>query len=394
MKPQTAMTKPIIRCSSLDRLLSCPGSLTLEAAANKLVTIFSDEVDGNAMTWRGNWCHHRSAKRLVDEFGAIAPEGGLPPPVLPATWKPSPWDFRTAEWYVSNLAATIPEDHAIFVEHEFRREFPRFILAGHIDEYDINAAKTLFSLNDLKTGMADVDIADENWQIAGYTTLLHDRYPSLERGVARIWQKTATASMTEAEITDLPAVARLIEAKINEALDNLLLLQTGQKQCANCDAILFCPCLNKEIEFMKLTLTPEKLKDLITNPSLAEHGDLAARARAIQGPLKRIIDDFKERLEAAGGKVELSEGVTAELVPTLGDRELSSVEVAMKFTDEKLGHDATLRTLSMSLSKLEDELVATGMKRTSKKEQSASSWIKDTIGHLITRQPTKTLKFY
>lgn len=387
------MIKPIVRCSSLDRLLSCPGSLTLEAITNSLVTIFDNEVDGNAMTWRGNWCHHRSAKRLVDEFGAFAPEG-LPPPILPEKWQPRPWDFRTVEWYISNLTETIPNDHVIFVEQEFKREFPRFILTGHIDEYDINAEKTLFSINDLKTGVADVDIADENWQLAGYATLLQAKYPTLKRGVARIWQRTTTASMSEAEIKDLNAVAALIESKVNEALDNLYLLQTG-KQCTNCAAIKSCPCLSAEIDFMKLTLTPEQLAEINANPDITVLGELAARARSIQGPIKRIIDDFKEQLEASGqDKLDLANGVTAELVPTFGDREITNLEVAMAFAVDKIGPAATMRTLSMSLSKLEDELVDTGMKRTSKKTESASGWIKDTLGHLITRKPTKTLKFY
>lgn len=387
------MIKPIVRCSSLDRLLSCPGSLTLEAITNSLVTIFDNEVDGNAMTWRGNWCHHRSAKRLVDEFGAFAPEG-LPPPILPEKWQPQPWDFRTVEWYISNLTETIPNDHVIFVEQEFKREFPRFILTGHIDEYDINAEKTLFSINDLKTGVADVDIADENWQLAGYATLLQAKYPTLERGLARIWQRTTTASMSEAEIKDLNAVAALIESKVNEALDNLYLLQTG-KQCANCSAIKSCPCLSAEIDFMKLTLTPEQLAEINANPDITVLGELAARARSIQGPIKRLIDDFKEQLEASGQeKLDLANGVTAELVPTFGDREITNLEVALEFAKDKIGQDAAMRTLSMSLSKLEDELVDTGMKRTSKKTESASGWIKDTLGHLITRKPTKTLKFY
>ncbi|MCW5548612.1 MAG: DUF2800 domain-containing protein [Opitutaceae bacterium] len=383
--------KPVIRCSSLDRLLSCPGSFTLEALESDRLDIFAGP-SGNEMTWRGNWCHHQAALRLVKQHGAIPPPNGLPPPVLPKLWQPSPWDERTVSWYLSHLLTKIPDDHAIYVERHATLEFERFILSGHIDEYDINPEGTVFNLNDLKTGVSIVDIADENWQLLGYIVLLKSLHPRLKSGTARIFQPMADDPITEGEVHDIDAVVGYLEEKINTALDNLHTLQTGYKQCRLCPAALYCPAIKEEIAAMKLTLTPETIASIKTDLPTPELAKLATAARTLKGPIDKIMESFKERVTAEGS-VTLEDGTVAQIVDTPGDRVIANTQVAFEFAKNKVGEDAAWRSTKISLTKLEDELVETGMKRTSKKSESAQSWIRDNLGHLITRPTQKTLRF-
>ena len=381
--------KPVIRVSSLDRLLSCPGSRTLIDRLNNSLLDFTE--GGDAMTWRGNWCHWASARRLVAEHGATAPDG-LAAPALPMDWKPAPWDEAAVDWYVGNVVVGTPDDHAILVEHRIIEEFPRFTLSGQLDCYTLSPNREEFTIDDLKSGVNEVDHAEVNWQLAGYAFLLKTRFPALKRGKLRIFQRASSVPISEVEVDDLDQLVSAMEARINVALDAYLNLETGYKQCRLCPCVEFCPALSAEIEAMKLLLTIEQVELIKVTQDLKSLGDLAQRCRAIAGPGDRIIDEFKARLEAQG-RVELTDGTVAELVTVNGRRTVTAPQTAYEFAKNQLGEDAAWRTLSMSLSSLEDELVESGLKRTSKKEASASSWINDNLSHLVVRPQLKQLKF-
>jgi hypothetical protein len=386
--------KPTVRCSGLDRRLNCPGSPTLEAKARAETLDLGGVAQGNSMQWRGNWCHWISAERLINEYGAY---GKLTKPELPPGWKPSPWDERTAEWYTANLLADTPDNHIFYVEEHLTAEFERFVLSGHLDCYSINAEETEATINDLKTGTDPVDPADENWQLLGYAVLLKRRYPKLVRVRAKIFQRAADEPITDVLIEfDAVNAEAFLEKKINETLDQPLTFITGRKQCGTefkpCPAIDFCPCVKAEINHMKMTLTPEELEKLKVVPDLKELAAVAAEARAIRGPIETILDTLKERIQLEGPTV-LPDGTPVRVVESPGRRTIIHTNAAFVALASKVGEDKAWNTLSLSLTAAEDELVETGMKRTSKKGESAKGWIEERMNHLITRPTIKKLVF-
>jgi hypothetical protein len=386
--------KPTIRASSVDRLLACFGShaMTEKYWAAQPFNYAGDQ-DGDEMSWRGNWCHWESARRLIRDHGAVC-VGGLPRrPEVPAGFQPGFWDVMTVEWYVAAVLERTPPDHLIIVEMRLTMEFARFFLTGGIDVHTISPDGTTFTLGDLKTGPNPVDAAGDNWQVASYVVLLANHYPSLIGGKARIYQKLVDDQVTEVEVVELADVRGLLERRINEALDRSLELETGYKQCRLCPCIEFCPAIQDELTDMKKTLTPEQFNALVVTPDLKQLGDLAQRGRALSGPVKRLLDKFKERVSSEGA-VTLSDGTTCEIVDALGDRKITAPKVAFAFVAKEIGEDEAWETAKLSLAEIENQLVKVkDMQRGSKdpEKPTAQRWIKQNLSHVIRRDPTKEL---
>ena len=384
--------KPTIRCSSLDRLLGCPGSRTLVGLLDA-ATVDIGEADGDEMTWRGNWAHFEAATELVTSHGAI---GKPDRPVLPMGFLPDARDRGMVAWYVESVLVNTPGDHAMFVETRITMEFPRFFLTGQIDAHSVNADATEFTIDDLKTGMFAVDHAEENWQLTGYAVLLKHLHASLRRGKIRIHQRHADPSMTEAEVDNLGGLATYLEGKINEALDNALLLETGHKQCRLCPAIYFCPAIDAELTAMKLLLSPEEITRLNTLPSLRDFAEVAARGHAIAGPIKKIIDRLRERVDSEG-PVTIKDGTTIKLVEENGARTIVHTHAAHLVLAAKIGDDDAWDVLSISPSDIEDQLHKCGAVKfkdsKTDPESSAKGWVRTNMRHLITQPKIKKLKF-
>lgn len=385
--------KPVIRCSSLDRLLGCPGSRTL---LNKIASETADigTADGDEMTWRGNWAHWKSASILVSDFGAI---GSPDLPVLPVDFTPDVRDIAMVGWYVSQAAVGTPIDHQIYVETRITMEFPRFILTGQIDKHSVSPSEEEFTIDDLKSGMFEVDHAENNWQLTGYATLLKHAHAKLKRGKVRIHQKYADVQTTEAEVDNLDGLAAYLEAKINDALDRYLELETGHKQCRLCQAIyLPCPAIKKELDSMKLLLTKEEVDRLEVIPSLKDLGEVCARGRAVAGPIKKLLERFKARVDQEGSVV-LSDGTTVQIQESNGASSILHTKAAFLLVQDKVGEDAAWETLEISIGKIEEQLIATGSVKfkTSKVDptNSATGWVRQTLKHLIQQPRIKVLKF-
>lgn len=385
--------KPTIRCSGLDRRLNCPGSATLEQKLRDETLDLGGVGEGDAMTWRGNWCHYESAMRLHRDQGAVI-QGILPPPVLPAGWQPTPWDERLVEWYLANLLADTPEDHAFFVESYYEAEFERFKLTGHLDVHTMNPDCTAADIDDLKSGENMVDAAEENWQLLGYAILLKRRYPTLKHVRARIFQRSAEIPITEVliDFDDGVDLQAFLERKINAALDNAYCLETGYKQCRLCPCVDFCPAIYLELEHMKMILSEEEVANLKVVPDLKVLAATAAAGRAVAGPIEHLLQTLKDRIELEG-PTQLPDGTPVRIVEAPGRRNVTHVNAAFIVVASKIGEDAAWDTLSLSLTEVEDKLVDTGMKRTSKKTESAKGWIDEHMNHLITRPTIKKLVF-
>lgn len=406
---------PSIRCSSLDRVLGCTGSPTLEA----LVAHAEKKDEGHAVQWAGSWCHHHSARRLRDEFGAV----GEPDPLkIPETFVPSSYDEWVVDWYVSRVTRLIPSDWAMFIEREVKRVFPlprpvtmidpqtgepvvvtHFELTGHIDHSAISPCATRAIIDDLKRGFEVVDPADSNWQVAGYCILLKGEVPTLQEALLRIHQPAAPERTTEAPVTNIDAVEIALVRAVNEALEKPYTLTTG-KACKYCKAAVaklpdgkffICPTLKKDLLTMQETLTKNFIESLANFSELPEFGEVVSHVRKLTYPTKRLVDTFKDALEAQGGEVQLPNGTTAKIVDEPGNREITDVQFAHGELTNQIGENAAWKTLSMAVGVVEDELFASGLPRTSKKPDvmTAKKWIETNLGGVITRKPQKTLIF-
>lgn len=353
--------KPIVRCSSLDQLLSCPGSRTLAG-------LLGDIEEDDSASWEGQWCHHQAARRFVDKHGAMEPEGGLPAPRVPKDFKPESFADWIVDFYHRAVMEDTPGDWAMEVEAEMMIEFDAFWLSGHCDVNAVASDGSALNFDDLKSGANIVDAAECNWQILGYAVLFKLTYLTLQRIRGRIIQprvREGEGNRISAVIFDergtwndegqlvssatIDQIVALLAGKINEALKNPMLLNTGVKQCRWCPAALQCPALLAETQAMKLELTKEMLEAIKAHPD----DQLLLRwgvAKKLLGPkLDKAWELLKERLGKVG-TIEGPDGVSASLKDWQGAREVMP-EGKPKVWEELCGTlDESLAYACMDLS--------------------------------------------
>ncbi len=246
-------SKPVVRCSGLDQLLSCPGSATL---IRELGCKRGDDTD----SWEGSYCHYEAAMRLVGNYGAIPPERGLERPNIPADYQPAPHALRVVDYYVRSVLDSSGGNWAMEVEGELLAEFPAYWLSGHVDFLAINSDATELFFADLKTGIIPVDAAEQNEQILGYSTLLKLAWPSLKKITGRVVQPRLSelTGPRETEVIlegdQLEGIAAFLDGRINQALLNPMELSTGSHQCRWCSASLRCPAISAEIKYWQKVL--------------------------------------------------------------------------------------------------------------------------------------------
>jgi hypothetical protein len=304
-----------IRCSSLDRVLECNGSLLLAG-------LVDDRVGDEGL--EGSDLHWLSADRLVREFGATPPDDTLGPrPVSPAT-KFSRW---ISDYYVRTITETVPPDWAMEVEAPLAYEFDvpatmitivddwtltlrqkritSFVLSGHIDCVAISPDGKRAIGFDLKTGYDPVDEAEQNWQMLGYIVLLKRAYPTLTEVTFYIVQprndeEEGFQRISSVTVTNLDNATFGLVDKIHLALRNTEELNTGRKQCKWCPAAVQCPAAIAEREAMKLKLTPEALATIKRQPDDATLADWVISAKTLTRPLEDADKIARQRIEANG----------------------------------------------------------------------------------------------
>lgn len=311
------MNKPVIRCSNLDQLFECPGSFTLQQLVNPR--------DGEE-AHEGTYLHWSIAARLVGELGATPPEGGLPPPSVPKDYKVNTRSDWIVDFCYDLVRRDVPTDWAMEVECPLAYEFDRFILSGHQDLFAINADATESVGMDWKTGYRAVDSADSNNQALGYIVLQKRAYPTLRKAAFSIAQPRANEDDGEQRVSTVvvegdalnDAVAYL-ERRVNEALDHLDEISTGQRQCRWCSAARpgACPGWQAEFDDMKMKLTPQGLAEIKRDPTNVQLADVAVSASIIEQGIKDAKEELKQRLE--GGKsVVTSGGVSITVIEQPG----------------------------------------------------------------------------
>ncbi len=295
--------KPTIRASEVDRVLRCPGSLTLNALV--------DDRDGDD-GFEGTFLHWQIADRLIRELGATPPEGGLQPPEVPAGFKVNPFAAWIVEWAVQHVRWSIPRGWSLLVEQGFAYEFDRWIASGHADVIGISPDATHSKGIDWKTGPVPVMAAEQNNQVLEYIVLKKLAWPTLQRCEFDIAQprndedegfpRVSSAALDGEVLGGAPS---FLDDQVTCALDRPMEQETGLKQCRFCPGSPTCAttpgmALYKELQLMKATLTPEMLANIRTTPDDPRLGDFVVSARTLRKPIEDAEKMVKERVKEAG----------------------------------------------------------------------------------------------
>lgn len=253
----------------------------------------------------GTMIHWMIADRAIRELGAIAPDGGLPPPAVPAGYKLPESSRWIVDWAIRHIRETIPDDWSLMVELELEHAYDRWDDKGHIDIVGISPDGTEARGIDWKTGRDPVDPADENWQVCDYICLLVLNWPSILRvqfqiAQPRISEDDGRISTTVLEGERLGAAPRILDAAQCRSLDNLDEINSGRKQCRWCNVGIQCPAKQAELKDMKLKLTKEALAAIRKTPDDSTLGDWVITARSLTQATKDAEELLHKRLDEAG----------------------------------------------------------------------------------------------
>jgi len=399
--------KPVVRCSSLDQLISCPASRTLNAKLGEV------EVDDSA-SWEGQWCHYQAAMRFVQKHGAMPPEGGLPAPRIPKDFKPDSFAEWIVDYYHRAVMEETPGDWAMEVEAELLYEFPNFWLSGHCDVSAVAPDVSALNFDDLKSGSNVVDAAECNWQVLGYAALFKMAYTPLRRIRGRIVQprvREGEGQRISAVIIDergiwndvgelisaatIETFVALLVGSVDAALKDSMTLDTGIKQCRWCLAgeLLQCPALNEEKETMKMTLTQAALDAVKAQPDAATLVKWGVAKKLLEPKLKKAWELLKEHAEKSG-EFTTEDGVKVLLKDWNGAREFTAEGKPKAWEEiaESLPEDLAYACMDLSPAAIEKAFAKSlGLPVESKKGDSGEAQFNNRFGTLITRKTGKQL---
>jgi len=403
---------PTIRASSLDRVLSCPGSLTVNA-----IVAPRDGDDGE----EGTALHHLSAARIKAEMGAIGEIGPQPPGQYPhSTW--------ISDYYVRHVMESTPASYSLECEaalaYFFEPEEPRvitqvmwedgrpvlrqvpyngFILSGHIDCLALSPDATHAIGWDLKTGYDPVDCADSNWQILGYCVLLKRAYPTLQSVTFYIVQprndedgdavNEGHPRVSCVTITDLDAAVATLAVRIADAISRPLELNTTIKGCKFCVGCS-CPAIRAKQKLMRLTMTEESLASLKAQPDDATLAEFIIGAKELAKPTEDAKAMLNDRLDR-NPQLVAADGTVITRVTQRGAWSVNDPQAFFRAMRELLPADEQIaRVTKPSMTALKDE-IATSMKvpKTSKAGVSAASIFDSTFAPLATQGERKMIQF-
>lgn len=288
--------KPRIRCSQLPQLLSCHGSRILiprvRARPGK------EALEGKVL-------HYLSAKRLVEQFGAQVPPGGLVDPTA-AGYKLKSNSAWIVDWYVNLVKFDIPVSWSLEVETTLEWEFKHWILDGHPDVIGTSADSKRGHGKDLKTGNDPVLPAEWNEQVLGYLVLqvMND---GIEYGRFDIAQPLVSeedgyerVSTLEREGGALRGLVSSLDERVCEALQDAGALNSGPKQCKWCPVGIQCPSIQAELTHLRTLLTPQNLARIRAEPDDALLGDIIISVKTVEKAIKDAGELLKERLGVVG----------------------------------------------------------------------------------------------
>lgn len=378
------------RASNKCRELTCPASIRLVPLVAKRQSDDGDE---------GSYIHWAIADRLIREMGATPPEGGLPPPDVPAGYKLPAFSAWIIDWAVRHVRETVPADWSLMVEASFAYEYDRYIDSGHADVTALSPDATAALGIDWKTGRDPVDPAECNEQVATYLTLYKRAWETLHNGTFQIVQPRMDEDdgferVSTVTVTDIDALVAGMERRMNEALDNATQLNSCLKACRWCEVGCQCPALQADKNHMKLTLTPEAIAKIRHKPDDATLGDWVVTMRTLAQPAKDAQEMLHERLDAC-------ECVTAGCGVTITRKiQKGTYEVPdpVQFFGAVRGllpkDDAIARAFKPSMTALKDEIAAElNCPKTGKAPVTAEGVFDATLRPLVKQNDRKVLIF-
>jgi hypothetical protein len=320
-----------IRSSSLGPTLECPGRLIA-------VPLVAPRADEEASTI-GTAVHYVVARRLVDDFGAKAPEGLTQPPALAldpfAAWVvdfcldwvrenvPSDWSLMVEvplEYeYVLPEPVLVPLseiDGPVPKDHEVRGDFVviRYVICtSHVDLVALSPDGRKTVAADWKSGRIGADAADNNWQSASYLAQIRQAWPVEQAHFAMVQplidedagvERVSTVNKTGDE---LDALIATISERVGHAVQNRFTTNSGIYQCQYCPVCgPLCPSIRAEKEAaltMKATLTPEHIERLRAGADDATLAEFAEAGKVLTPAIKTVTEVFRDRVEKTGGIV-------------------------------------------------------------------------------------------
>jgi len=361
------MVMRTFRCSELDRVLACNGSMTLVPLVDKRTGSEGDE--GTAL----HWLAHARMQKELSAGGNLGPQPPMPKSVAFSSW--------VGDFYFKHVQETAPADWSLECEVPLAYEFQGFALSGHIDCLALNADATEAIGFDLKTGYDPVDAADCNWQILGYMVLLLMAYPDLKKITFWIVQPRndedegfERCSSITMEGARLSAAGITLQNALNIAIANNMEVSTSPKACKWCSAAIACPAAIELRELMKATLTPELLATIKATPDDAALGEWVMAGQSLDRPMEDAKKLLKERIKA-NGSATAADG-TVITIKTQGGSYSFPDPVAFYRETRKLiqNDDVYAATVKPSVSKTIDALAdVLGIPKTSKAGPSAKS---------------------
>jgi hypothetical protein len=406
------MSTPSVRCSSLQQLLACPASHVLRA-------LVADSKDSDASTL-GSWCHYEAARRLVADHGAVADEGALIPVTMPEGWEAPRFALWMVDFYLQTVLTYCEVDMALEVEAELSHAFRHFTLTGHVDVVGFKVETfpvpdggestevvTEAVGLDLKTGTEIVDEAEQNAQVLGYMVLLRLCYPTLRKVTFAICQPRNNPDEGQERITwatlegdALDRAVTYAEHEINAALANPNQLNSdGWKQCRYCPAADQCPAIAGDIEAMKLTLTPEHIANIATEPSVARLLEIEFARKKLSPLFDRAKDALKSRVESEGGEI-IENGVRIYVEERNSGRKITdnkaATEALSDLPDERFHRTYEFKPAAIEAVLAEHETERTGAKvpveSKAKGKVSGKSLFNEKLGTLTETTTAKWLR--
>jgi hypothetical protein len=380
--------KPALRCSELDRILACPGSLTLNAIVAKRQ---GDEGDMGTFL---HWLAHSKLKLESGARGHIGEQPAMPPGIELNAW--------IADFYVRTVRELIPAHWSLESELDLAHDFTRFTLTGHPDDVGINMDVTEAIVTDLKSGYDPVDPADENEQVLGYAVLLKTAYPTLRRITGYIVQPRNDEDEGFARVSppmvlegdELEAAVAGFERRVNAALDRPMELESSKKACRWCSVGIQCPALQKELQLMKHTLTPAELARIKATPDDGLLGDWVIQARTLRQPTEDAEEMLKERV-SANGYVDAGVGTRITMKIQGGSYEFPD-KPAFYAKLSELVPDAEERAkvLKFSMTEAKNVIADTrGIPKTSRNGVSGQSVVDAELRPLVIQGERRVLQF-
>lgn len=402
------------RCSSLDRVLHCNGSMTL------VPLVAAREGDEGDLGTALHWLSHARMKEELNAGGDIGPQPKMPKALAFSAW--------VGDYYFEHVKETVPANWSIECEVPLAYEFdererdveetyedesgkictrivrkiaPAFALSGHIDALGLNADATEAIGFDLKTGYDPVDPAEENWQMLGYVVLLLQAYPTLRKVTFWVVQPRndedegfQRASSVVIEGERLASATATLCAELTKAINNRYEVNTGIKACKWCAASPQCPAQIELRELMKATLTPELLAGIKATPDDAALAEWVIAGRTLNRPIEDAEAMLKERIRK-NGYADAPDGTRITIKTQGGSYSFPDPVAFYRETRKLIPDDAVYAgTVKPSVTKTVDALAKVyGLPKTSKAGPSGRSTFDGALGPLVEQGTREVMVF-